>query len=54
MYTIPIAIFSVCVSFLPPQITGHPDLNAAAHAGCSGYDGPGNDGSLFVFKDGDG
>ena len=54
MIYIPIAIFGVCISFLPPQITRYPDLNATTHASCGGYDCPGNDGSLFVFEDGEG
>jgi hypothetical protein len=51
---IPIAILCVYVSFLPPQITRYPNLNATTHASCGGYDCPGNDGSFFVFEDGKG
>jgi hypothetical protein len=51
---IPVAIFGVYVSFLPPQITRYPYLNATAHTSGGGYDCPGNDGSFFVFEDGEG
>jgi len=51
--TVDIAFFGVYVPLLPPQITGHPDLNATTHGSCGGYDCPGNDGSFFMFKDGE-
>ena len=54
MTAISIAILDVCVPFFPPQITCHPDLNATTHASCGGYNCPGDDGSFFVFKDGEG
>ena len=49
-----IAIFGVYVPFFPPQIAGHPDLNATAHAGRGGYKSPGDDRSFLVFENGEG
>ena len=51
--SIPMAIFGMYIPFFPPQITRYPNLNATAHASCGGYDGPSDDGSFFVFEDGE-